>query len=185
MVVNADDFKNAGVDHRGVQTWEQFVAAAKEVTVTKAGRMQRAGLSPLGNLLGLTQMWIWQNGGQFYDRARGRWNLSTDYGRAALQRLYDLFWRDQVCSFDLLQAGHGTEDFLRPRLSANTAGVWQISSIAGADTTVNVDGIPTPPLADAHNSALYGDEIAVITHLQATRTRSSRSSATASRSSGR
>ncbi len=158
--INVDDFKKKGIDHRTLRSWEDMLSAAKELTVVKNGHMVRSGISPLGQFFNLLQAWIWQQGGEFYDRAKGEWNLSTDHGRMAIQRLSDLFWKDRVCDFALLDGT--SDDFLRRRISANVAGVYQVSNLEAADPTLHLDGIMTPPLAGGHSS-LFGGEIAVMT----------------------
>lgn len=158
--VNVDDFKKKGIDYRALRSWEDMLSAAKELTAVKDGRMIRAGISPLGEFFNLIQAWIWQQGGEFYDRSKGEWNLSTEHARTAIQRLYNLFWKDKVCDFALLQGS--SDDFLRRRISANIAGVYQVSNLEAADPSLHLDGIMTPPL-EGGRSSLFGGEIAVIT----------------------
>jgi ABC-type glycerol-3-phosphate transport system substrate-binding protein len=163
VIINSEHAEQAGVRPTTLRTWEDFIDAARELTVTSGGQLERAGFTPFGSLLNLILLWTWQTGGECYDRDQGRWTLGSDHGRAALQRIAGLFGPDPVCSYDLLQPTTMTEDIIRRRLSSNVDGVYQIGSLTSADPTLGFEALATPPLAEAMSDSYYGDEIAMIT----------------------
>jgi len=157
--VNAAQYTAKGIHYKELKTWDDLVKAAKELTTYSGGRMTRSGLSPINGEWVLMKNWIWQEGGNFFNYNTGQWKLSTPEGEAAAQRLYDLFWKDRVCSFDLVSKEF--DDFTRGRVSTELDGSWTVGAQAAAG--LDVDAIVTPPLTHAKSDIIFPDEIAVIT----------------------
>ena len=154
-------FKEAGIDATSLTTWEDLVAAGRELTVMEGGKMTVAGLSPVSAALSLVKNWVWQVGGEFYNADTGEWKLSTPEGEASLARLIDLGSGDKpTYSYDLLSLDNEFDVWNQGKVASHMNGAW---TIGVSEEAVEADGIPTPLLAEASNEVYYPEHIAVTT----------------------
>lgn len=162
--VNLGQYEEQGIDPLAFTSWDDVAAAAEALTLRDGDTITRAGLSPIGGLTGLVilKQWIWQQGGEFYDRESGTWNLATSEGEAAMQRLYDLFWTTPVTSFDLITVDTEFDDFNRGAVSTHLNGAWAVGFHEQIVPDLDADGLPTPVLAGGEE-VYYPDHVAVTT----------------------
>jgi ABC-type glycerol-3-phosphate transport system substrate-binding protein len=159
--VNATQYKAKGIDYTKFQTWDDVIAAAKELTVWKNGKMTHCGLSLVNMGMTLIETFTWQYGGDFYNQSNGAWTFSTPEGMAAAQKLYDAFWTDKVCSWDFVDNSE-YNDFTRGWISTEVDGAWTIGVQQDAIKNQQIDGFVTPLLAGAKRNWRYPDELAVL-----------------------
>jgi ABC-type glycerol-3-phosphate transport system substrate-binding protein len=159
--VNVNQYKEKNLDYTKFTVWEDFVQAGKQLTVKQGDKLKRSGLSPINGALSLVKCWIWQQGGDFYSRESGKWNFSTPEGEAAVQRLYDLFYKDQVVSFDLVTDEY--QGFSQGIVSTELDGAWTAGVQEAAVSGLKTDVVPTPKLTGAKQDLVYPEHMGVIT----------------------
>lgn len=159
--VNVNQYKEAGLDYNTFTSWELLEEAGKKLTTFENDKMTRAGLSPIGAALSLVKTWIWQTGGEFYDKESGTWTFATPEGEAAAQRVYDLFWKTPTSSFDLFTNEY--EGFTQQIISTQLDGAWTAGVQEAANPDLKCDVIPTPALTGAKNDVVYPEHIGVMT----------------------
>lgn len=162
--VNLGQYEEQGIDPLAFTSWDEVEAAAEELTIRDGDAVTRAGLSPIAGLTGLVilKQWIWQQGGEFYDRESGTWSLASPEGEAAMQRLYDLFWTKKVSSFDLINVDTEFDDFNRGAVSTHINGAWAVGFHEQVNPDLDAEGMPTPVLAGGEE-VYYPDHLAVTT----------------------
>ncbi|MGH2559476.1 MAG: ABC transporter substrate-binding protein [Thermomicrobiales bacterium] len=162
--VNVKQCQEAGIDYTAFASWDDLVAAGRELTVTEGGKITRAGLSPVTAQLSLVKTFIWQMGGEFYDAESGKWTFSTPEGEAAAQRLYDLFWDESpTSSYDLISIADEYTSFEQGRVSMHLNGAWTVGVHEAVVPELDADAIPTPKLAEAQTDVVYPEHMAVAT----------------------
>jgi ABC-type glycerol-3-phosphate transport system substrate-binding protein len=159
--VNVKHYKEKNLDYAKFATFEDFVAAGKQLTVEQGGKMTRAGLSPYSAALSLLKTWIWQMGGDFYNKESGKWNFSTQEAEAAAQKLYDLWWKDKVTSFELFSNEY--EGFSQGLISTQFDGAWTAAVQEAGQADLKCDVIPTPKITGAKQDVVYPEHMGVIT----------------------
>lgn len=159
--VNMGAYGEKNLDYKSFTSFEEFAAAAKELTVREGDSIQRAGLSIWAHALTVIKSWIWQLGGEFYDGESGKWTLSTPEGESALQRIQDIYQKDKVCSLDIASIEY--ESFLKGSLVTQMLGAWTLGVAADSNPELKLDLVPTPKLLDATTDVVYPDHTAVIT----------------------
>lgn len=159
--VNINQYKEKNLDYTKFAVWEDFVQAGKQLTIKDGDRLKRSGLSPINGALSLLKCWIWQQGGEFYDAASGKWSFSTPDGETAAQRLYDLFYKDQVVNFDLFTDEY--QGFSQGLVSTEFDGAWTAGVQEAAVPGLKVDVVPTPKLTGAKKDVVYPEHMGVLT----------------------
>ncbi len=159
--VNVNHYKEKNLDYAKFTTFEDYVAAGKQLTIEKGGKITRAGLSPYSASLSLLKTWIWQMGGNFYDKQSGKWNFATQEGEAAAQKLYDLWWKDKVTSFELFSVEY--EGFTQGLISTEFDGAWTAGVQEAGQPGLKCDVMPTPKLTGAKQDVVYPEHMGVIT----------------------
>jgi len=156
--VNTDQLKEKGIDYTTFKTYEEVIDAGKTLTQTGSdGKITRSGYSIRNSQYQILWSLIWQMGGKFFDKEKGVWQHSTDEGEAAAQILYDIYWKEQTCDFNLF-----TEEY--NAVSQKLVSIWADGAWTASAQT-DVAGIPaqnfaTPPLANAKEYVLYPQHIA-------------------------
>jgi hypothetical protein len=162
--VNVKHFQEKGIDYTTLATWEDLVAAGQQLTVKEGDKITRAGLSPVTAALSLVKTFIWQLGGEFYNGESGQWSLSSPQGEAAMQKLYDLYWGpNPTSSFDLISFDSEFDSFTQGRVAAHLNGAWTVGIHETQQPELDVDGMPTPKLAEATTDVVYPEHLGVIT----------------------
>lgn len=159
VTVNTDAWKAAGLDYTTIKTWEDLVAAGKELTVTDAkGTITRAGLSVAGEAWNMWQTFIQQMGGSFYNNNSGKWNFSTEEGKAAAQILYDVFYTDKTTSWDLINDTNEEMQFVRGLEVTDFIGAYHGGSDETTNPKLHTACFAIPPLKNAKNTTLQTDQ---------------------------
>jgi ABC-type glycerol-3-phosphate transport system substrate-binding protein len=158
ITVNKDQLAEQNIDYLNFTTYEEVIEAGKALTEKNAeGKISRAGYSIRSSQHILLWNFIWQMGGEFFDRESGKWSHSTEIGEQAAQMLYDIYWTHQTCDFDLYQ--NEFEAVSQKLVSIWGDGAWT-ASVQTDVAQINADNIVTPQLADKVNEVLYPDHIA-------------------------
>jgi ABC-type glycerol-3-phosphate transport system substrate-binding protein len=159
VTVNTDAYKEKGIDYTTISTFEDLVTAGKELTTTSGGTMTRAGLAVTGyEAFLLMQTFIQQQGGSFYDNDNGKWNFATNDGKAAAQKLYDLWWTDKVTSWDLINDTNEDEQFVRGLEVSDFIGAYHGGSDEATNPNLHTAAFAVPPLKGAKNDILQTDQ---------------------------
>jgi hypothetical protein len=156
--VNKDHLAEKSIDYTAFKSYEELIEAGKTLTEVGAdGKITRSGYSPRSSQY--QQLWslIWQLGGNFFDKENGTWSHSSPEGEAAAQILYDIYWKEQTCDFDLFTSEY--EAVSQKLVSIWGDGAWTASvqtDVAG----IPCDNFVTPALANAVEYVLYPQHIA-------------------------
>ena len=161
LTLNTQHYAEQNIDYMGFASFEDVTEAGKALTQTEGDQVTRAGLSLIGPAYFVLLNWIYQQGGNFFDRESGVWNFSTEEGTAALQRLHDLIWVDKTTSFDLFT--DDTEGYLQGKVSTQGAGSWTAAWSESQSPDLDSDSIPLPPLLNAAEDVVTPYNIAVVT----------------------
>lgn len=158
MTVNKDHMAEKGIDYLKFKTFEEVIEAGAQLTQKNAsGKLTRAGYSPRSSQYQLLWSLIWQLGGSMFDKEKGKWTHSKPEGEAAAQMIYDLYWKQKTCDFELFTSEY--EAVSQKLVSMWGDGAWT----CGVQTDVAkipADNIVTPFLANAKVKALYPQHIA-------------------------
>jgi len=159
--VNAGQYAEQNLEYGKFATFDEFLEAARNLTIREGDSIKRAGLSIWNAALVMLKTWIWQLGGEFYARDTGKWSLSSPEGEDILQRLQNLYQKDKVCNLDI--ANREYEFFLQGALSTQMEGAWTLGVAADANPELKLDSVVTPRLSDARQAIACLDHIAVLT----------------------
>lgn len=100
LIYRADQFKEAGLDpDRPPTTWEELRDAAVKLTVRKGNRLIREGIDIPASGIDAEQIWslfLWQNGGDFFNKDYTKATFNDAKGVEALQFLVDLIQEYKV-----------------------------------------------------------------------------------------
>lgn len=161
ITINEGHYKEKGIDYTKFTKLEDYIEAAKELTVTEGGVIKRAGISMYSAVLSLVKTWIWQMGEEFYNREQGKWSLASSAGEEALQRIYDTYWNQKVSSLDIFSEEY--QGFLQGLASAHFDGAWTMGVMEEANPELDLDVMPTPKLANAKVDVVYPEHLVVVT----------------------
>jgi ABC-type glycerol-3-phosphate transport system substrate-binding protein len=158
LTVNKDHMAEQSLDYLNFKTFEEVVDAGAKLTQKNAdGKITRAGFSPRSSQYQLLWSLIWQLGGNMFDKSSGKWSHASPEGEAAAQILYDIYWKQNACDFELF-----TNEF--EAVSQKLVSVWGDGAwTCGVQTdvaSVPADNIVTPYLADAKEKVLYPQHMA-------------------------
>jgi len=157
LSVNTDHMAEQSIDYLNFKTYEEVIEAGRSLTqLNDAGKVTRSGYSPRSSQYPLLWSLIWQMGGNFFDKETGKWSHSSAEGEAAAQLLYDLYWTDKTCDFELFTSEF--EAVSQQLVSMWGDGAWT-ASVQTDVAEVPVDNIVTPPLANATEYVLYPQHI--------------------------
>ena len=159
LTVNKDHLAEQSIDYMKFANFSEVIEAGKKCTkVDGNGKITQAGLSPRSVGLCWIFAWIWQLGGNMYDRETGKWSWNTPEGEAAAQIQYDLYWKDKTCDYELFTSEY--QAVSQKLVSIWADGAWT----AGSQTDsagVPADNIVCPFLADAKEKVLYPDHMGI------------------------
>ena len=158
MTVNTDHLDEQSIDHLAFTTYEDVVEAGIALTETNDdAKIIRSGYSPRSSQYQLLWSFIWQLGGDFFDKENGLWSHNSDEGEAAAQVLYDLYWTHKTCDFELFT--NEFEAVSQQLVSIWGDGAWT-ASVQTDVAEVPAENIVTPPLANAVETVLYPQHVA-------------------------
>lgn len=158
MTVNQDQMTEQNIDYLNFKSFEEVIEAGKALTQKTAdGKISRSGYSPRSSQYQLLWSFIWQMGGDFFDRETGKWSHSTEIGEQAAQMIYDIYWTHQTCDFELFTSEF--EAVSQKLVSIWGDGAWT-ASVQTDSAQIPADNIVTPRLADKVNDVLYPQHIA-------------------------
>ncbi|HRW05037.1 MAG TPA: substrate-binding domain-containing protein [Caldilineaceae bacterium] len=156
--VNTDQLAEQSIDYLNFSSFEDMVEAGVALTETNdAGKITRSGYSPRSSQYQLLWSLIWQMGGDFFDRESGVWSHSSPEGEAAAQLIYDIYWTQKTCDFELFTSEY--EAVSQKLVSIWGDGAWT-ASVQTDVAEIPVDNIVTPLLANAVEPALYPQHVA-------------------------
>ena len=161
LTLNTAHYKEKNIDYAKFTAFEDYLGAAKELTITDGGAIKRAGISTYTAVLSLVKTWIWQMGSEFYNREQGKWSLSSPEGEAALQRIYDMYWTNKVSSLDIFNDEY--QGFIQELVSTQFNGAWTMGVMEAANEKLKLDCLPTPKLLSAKNDVVYPEHMGVVT----------------------
>jgi ABC-type glycerol-3-phosphate transport system substrate-binding protein len=158
MTVNKDHLAEQNIDYLNLKSFEEVVDAAVKITKKNdAGKIIRAGYSPVSSQYQLLWSLIWQLGGNMFDKEKGKWTHSTPEGEAAAQIIYDVYWKQQTCDFELFTSEY--DAVAQKLVSIWGDGAWTCgvqTDVAG----IPADNIVTPYLANAKEKVLFPQHMA-------------------------
>lgn len=158
LTVNKDQLAEKKIDYLNFKSYEEVIEAGKALTEKNGdGKLTRAGYSIRSSQWTVLRSLIWQMGGEFFNRDSGKWSYSTEQGEQAAQMLYDIYWKEQTCDFDLFQ--NEFEAVSQKLVSIWGDGAWTCS-VQTDSAQINADNIVTPRLANKVNDVVYPDHIA-------------------------
>jgi len=158
MTVNTDHLKEQSIDYLAFETYEDVVEAGVALTqANDAGKISRAGYSPQSSQYQLLWSFIWQLGGNFFDKESGLWSHNSQEGEDAAQILYDLYWSHKTSDFELFT--NEFEAVSQQLVSIWGDGAWT-ASVQTDVAEVPAENIVTPPLANAVEYVLYPQHVA-------------------------
>ncbi len=153
LTVNQDHLAEQSIDYLNFQTFEEVVEAGMALTQTNDdGKITRAGYSLHSSQYQVLWSFIWQLGGDFYDKETGEWKHSTAEGEAAAQILLDVYTKSKTVDFELFT--NEFEAVSQQLVSIWGDGAWT-ASVQNDVASVPTDNIVTPRLADAVEDVLY------------------------------
>ncbi len=156
--VNKAHTAEANIDYLKFKTFEDLTQAAIKMTKVSGGKMTRAGYSPISAQQTLLKTFSWQLGGEWFDKASGKFAFSTTPEcEVAAQYIYDLFWKHKVVDHGLFDGEYaGVSSGL---VSMWSEGAWSASAQNDA-AGLDCDNFGTPPMANAKKNVLYPEHIA-------------------------
>ena len=128
---NIDQFKAAGVKPPTADwTWQDFISAAKKLTVTKNGKVSQYGFTG-GDWWPFWLTFVYQNGGHILNAA-GKPDFNTPATAQALQTYQDLVYKDKVApspkNYADLGGINGDTLFAQGKAAMLITGFWTVSS---------------------------------------------------------
>jgi ABC-type glycerol-3-phosphate transport system substrate-binding protein len=161
LTLNQQHYLDARIDYTTFTTWEEYVEAGKALTQASGDEVTRAGLSCHSTAYYMLGSFIYQTGGNFFDKESGTWSYATAEGEAALQRIYDLLWTDRTASLTL--AASDADGFLEGTISTISSGAYLAGSAAGVSPDRKTDVVALPPVAGAVEDVVSPYNLSVIT----------------------
>jgi len=157
ITVNTDQLKEKNIDYLNFKSYEDVIAAGQSLTQKSGDKITRAGYSPQSSQYILIYSLMWQLGGKPFDKTSGKWTFSSPEGEQAAQILYDIYWKQQTCDFQLFQSEY--EAVSQKLVSIWGDGAWT-ASVQNAVANIPTDNIVTPKLASASENIQDPDHIA-------------------------
>ncbi|MFN8444863.1 MAG: sugar ABC transporter substrate-binding protein [Caldilineaceae bacterium] len=167
LYYNKDLFDKAGVAYPSdAWTWDDFLAAAKQLTVREGDQASQWGVD-LGYLLGWDGGWdvlAWSNGAKLLDTnfQPQEIHLEDPNAVAGLQYLQDLVYKDKVAPSpaerDALSQAGGA--FLSGKVAMIIDGCWMLSSYKGGDFALGMSVIPQGSAGRA-NAMWYAAQLVI------------------------
>ena len=158
---NVDHLEEAGIDPGSIQTWDDLVAASKELVRWDGDNLARAGFafSPY-----IASMWVTgidQMGGSYYDAETGKFNLTSDEAKATLQMINDLLTVHKVDDITkeapshANMTGYGAADgFGQGLASITNFGSWIVSGYENSVPDFRAGVMPMPYMADTTDETI-------------------------------
>ncbi len=130
LYYNRDLFKRAGLsDPDPNWTWEDFLKAAKALTVEKNGKRVQWGLSFYTYFL-FWEPWVWSNGGRFFSEDHSKFMLNSPASVEGLQFYVDLRYKYHVAPTPAEAADQSAFGmFLNGRTAMIVDGRWRVPTL--------------------------------------------------------
>ncbi|MCF6094249.1 ABC transporter substrate-binding protein [Microaerobacter geothermalis] len=131
---NKKAFAEAGITEIP-ETWNQFLEAAKKLTVDKDGdgKIDQYGFQiPIGTnewTVWTWQTYLWQAGGEFLTENNSTPAFNSKAGVDALQFWVDLVYKEKVANFSETDAGYKTDDFESGKIAMQIIGPWTLPQL--------------------------------------------------------
>jgi len=153
---NMDHLDEAGIDAGAIQTWDDLVDAGKELVQWDGDDLVRAGVAFSPYIASAWVTGIEQLGGSYYDAETGKFNLTSDEAKAALQMIDDLLTVHKVDDISkeapshANMTGYGAPDgFGQGLASITNFGSWIVSGYESSVPDFRAGIFPTPYMGDA------------------------------------
>jgi ABC-type glycerol-3-phosphate transport system substrate-binding protein len=153
---NVNHLKDAGIDPASLQTWDDLVDAGKELVQWDGDNLVRAGIAFSPYLSSAWVTGIRQLGGEYFDPATGKFNLTSPEAVEALKRIDDLLKVHKVddilkeapshAAMDTAYGGSG--GFPVGLSSITNFGSWIVSGDPTANPGLEAGVFPMPRMGD-------------------------------------
>ncbi len=130
MYYNRDLFKKAGLsDPDPNWTWDDFLKAAKALTVEKNGKRVQWGISFYTYFL-FWEPWVWSNGGRFFSPDHTKFMLNSPASVEGLQYYVDLRYKHHIAPTPAEAADQSAFGmFLNGRTAMIVDGRWRVPTL--------------------------------------------------------
>lgn len=153
---NADHLAEKGIDPASIQTWDDLIAAGKELVQWDGDELVRAGVAFSPYISSAWVTGIRQLGGSYFDPESGRFNLTSPEAMEALKNIDDLLKVHMVDDITkeapshANMTGYGAPDgFPEGKASITNFGSWIVSADPPRPAGLNAGIFPTPRMGDA------------------------------------
>ncbi|MGD9009335.1 MAG: ABC transporter substrate-binding protein [Desulfobacteraceae bacterium] len=133
LYYNIDHFKAAGLDPKGLNTWQDLKAYAKKLTTKN-----RYGLElsiGTGEWLTFSTLlpFLWQAGGDFITSDGNKAVFNSQAGVEALEYLSGLVNKEKCAKWSEVGAGYKIDNFVAGRVSMIICGPWNLNALQSQD----------------------------------------------------
>ena len=153
---NTDHLAEKGIDPASIQTWDDLVAAGKELVQWDGDDLVRAGVAFSPYISSAWVTGIRQLGGSYFDPESGKFNLTSPEAVQALKNIDDLLKVHKVDDITkeapshANMTGYGAPDgFPEGKASITNFGSWIVSADPPRPAGLNAGIFPTPRMGDA------------------------------------
>ena len=158
---NQDHLDEAGIDAGSIVTWDDLVAAGKELVRWDGDDLVRAGVAFSPYIASAWVTGIGQMGGSYYDAETGKFDLTSDEAKATLQMINDLLTVHKVDDIakeapsHANMTGYGAADgFGQGLASITNFGSWIVSGYESSVPDFRAGVFPTPYMADTMDETI-------------------------------
>lgn len=126
-------FKDAGLDpNKPPKNWDELVSYSEKLTkMDESGRLLRAGFVPIWGNQSLV-MYIWQNGGEIFNRDKTKLVFNDKAGIQALDwvvRFIDRFGMDRLAQFATGFGQNENTSWIAGKVAMITEGSWNLAML--------------------------------------------------------
>ena len=154
---NVDHLAEKGIDPAAIVTWDDLVAAGKELVIWDGDELQRSGVAFSPYISSAWVTGIRQLGGEYFDPESGRFTLTSPEAVEALKRIDDLLKVHRLDDIlkaapshaDMNSAWGGPGGFPQGLSSITNFGSWIVSGEPDANPGLNVGVMAMPSMGDA------------------------------------
>ncbi len=154
---NVNHLKDAGIDPASIKTWDDLVQAGKELVQWDGDNLKRAGVAFSPYMSSAWVTGIRQLGGEYFDPATGKFNLTSPEALQSLKNIDDMLKVYKLDDILKEAPDHNTMDtawggsggFPQGLSSITNFGSWIVSGDPTANPGLEVGIFATPKMGDA------------------------------------
>jgi ABC-type glycerol-3-phosphate transport system substrate-binding protein len=158
---NKDHLEEAGIDGSAILTWDDLVQAGKELVQWDGDDLVRAGVAFSPYIASAWVTGIQQMGGSYYDAESGKFNLTSEEAKAALNIINELLTVHKVDDISkeapshANMTGYGAADgFGQGLASITNFGSWIVSGYESSVPGFRAGVFATPYMADTTDETI-------------------------------